>query len=351
MPSIKEYREFFLRNTKVLKGNKKDQESNFPVDYLVRGIKKFNRFLRGNVPSEDIVSKLFESITFKLNQEDTANTSIQGLVMKATDGDSESRALNPNTEYTKSVTTHQLPEIVLSTDGSDSVIGSPVSNNGIKLTILRRTLFALFRRNYKIEVITDKSITIDGTSKKLQLINDVLSPSANSFYGTDSGGSKGWIAFPSKILFRKSQILLNDMASTDTTPILIQYNTSMFTATLVGGRYYKFKTQIFVNPSVSGFKIGFIGTITGAVIASAVYIDDIATAAGGGNLIGGTSRVGSFSDTIDSVGGGNGTIVIEGYILPNSASTFGISFALSTGTTTSRVLKGSSFLVEEYEVN
>jgi hypothetical protein len=89
MAIIKEFREFFLRNVKLPTGTKKDQETNFAVDYtaIIDGISKtvYNRFLKDNYPSEDVFKKLFESITFKLNIEDTATVSEQGLVRVATD--------------------------------------------------------------------------------------------------------------------------------------------------------------------------------------------------------------------------------------------------------------------------
>ena len=89
MAIIKEFREFFLRNIKLPTGTKKDQEANVAVTYtaIIDGVSKtvYNRFLKHNYPSEDVFKKLFESITFKLNTEDTATTSEQGLVKIATD--------------------------------------------------------------------------------------------------------------------------------------------------------------------------------------------------------------------------------------------------------------------------
>jgi len=89
MAIIKEFREFFLRNIKLPTGTKKDQEANAAVTYtaIIDGVSKtvYNRFLKHNYPSEDVFKKLFESITFKLNTEDTATTSEQGLVKIATD--------------------------------------------------------------------------------------------------------------------------------------------------------------------------------------------------------------------------------------------------------------------------
>lgn len=91
MSITKEFREFFLRNVKVPTGTKKDQEINFATQYtaILNGISKtvYNRFLKDNYPSEDVFKKLFESVTFKLNTEDTATASQQGLVEIATDNE------------------------------------------------------------------------------------------------------------------------------------------------------------------------------------------------------------------------------------------------------------------------
>lgn len=81
---IKEFREFFLRNVQVNTGSKSDQESNYPIKYQIGSSQVFNRFIKGNYPSEDVFSKLFNSIVFKLNIEDIATQTVQGLVSIAT---------------------------------------------------------------------------------------------------------------------------------------------------------------------------------------------------------------------------------------------------------------------------
>lgn len=84
MSVIKEFREFFLRAISVSSGTKPDQEAGFPTQYTVNGKTVFNRFLKKHFPSEDVFKKLFESVTFKLNPEDTATEDEQGLVKRAT---------------------------------------------------------------------------------------------------------------------------------------------------------------------------------------------------------------------------------------------------------------------------
>ena len=85
MSIIKEYREFFLRAIQVPTGTKADKQISYPAQYQVtdingKQIMAFNRFLKEHFPSEDVFKKLFESIAFKINPEDTATVPQQGLV-------------------------------------------------------------------------------------------------------------------------------------------------------------------------------------------------------------------------------------------------------------------------------
>lgn len=86
--TYKEFREFFLRATSINFGGKKDQELGFATTRKVNinGVIKTvgNRFLNEHYPDESVFRKLFESITFKLNTEDSATTTQQGLVSLAT---------------------------------------------------------------------------------------------------------------------------------------------------------------------------------------------------------------------------------------------------------------------------
>lgn len=201
MSIIKEFREFYLRNVQVNSGAKLDQETGFPVSYLINGVSKFNRFLKGHFPSKDVMEKFLESITFKLNKEDRAQSSQQGLIVIATDSNAEDRISNATdgTVFTAGIVPHQLPELVLTIDGSDTVIGTPVEKGGLKLSILRRTLSGLFRKNYKIEINPDKSVIINGSTFKVELDGDEMSPGNNYTYATDGSGVKGWIDLSSFI--------------------------------------------------------------------------------------------------------------------------------------------------------
>lgn len=197
MANDKEFREFFVRNTQVNTGAKPDQEVGFPVSYFVNGVSKFNRFLKGHFPSKDVMTKFVNSLTFKLNKEDRAQLTEQGLSVIATDANSESRTSNATngTAFTAFVAPHQIPDVVLAADGSDTVVGTPVELGGLKLSILKRTLAGLFRKNFKLEVIVQDSITIDGATFKLKLVGDVTTPGNSYIYGTHATtGVKGWYA-------------------------------------------------------------------------------------------------------------------------------------------------------------
>lgn len=192
MSAIKEYREFFLRNVQVNTGSKSDQEVGFITSYFVNGITKFNRFLKGHFPSQDVMNKFVTSITFKLNQEDTAKLGEQGLSKIAADADAESRTSNIISDYTATVVPHQLPEVIGTITGNDSVI-SVDQFHGIEITTLKRTISGKFRRIYKLAIAVGAgSLTFDGDD--LTLMNDDDSPGANKYYGTTSDGSKGFFS-------------------------------------------------------------------------------------------------------------------------------------------------------------
>lgn len=92
-----EVREFFLRNNQVREGALRDRDVNYPITHFVnkyfiengiseiRKIEVGNRFLKGNVPSDEMYEKLFKSIVFKENIDDIASTTAPGLVKIATD--------------------------------------------------------------------------------------------------------------------------------------------------------------------------------------------------------------------------------------------------------------------------
>lgn len=109
----KEYREFFIREEQVNSGSKADQDVNFPISHMVNtcsGIKeKFNRLLSKHYASDNVIKKLLLSIPFKLNPEDTASESEQGLVKAASDTDAALGTVH--TDYARSVLPHQLADI------------------------------------------------------------------------------------------------------------------------------------------------------------------------------------------------------------------------------------------------
>ena len=111
LSNIKEFREFFLRAVQTISGAKKDQESNYPTKAKnASGVQKYNRFLKGHFPTEDVFSKLFNSLTFKLNPEDKATEGVQGLVKVATSAKIVAREDDP--DFTLAVKPSQLPEVV-----------------------------------------------------------------------------------------------------------------------------------------------------------------------------------------------------------------------------------------------
>lgn len=173
MPT-KEFREFFLRNTQVNSGAKPDQEVGYPTQYLVGTILKFNRFLKDHYPSEGIMKKFLESITFKLNPEDAATATLQGLgvVAKAdevlgrrntpvftnfirpinlTQVDIKLRAIDTIISFTANTT--NLSDVITALVSTENIaVGDPISGTDIPA------------QSYVTEIINSTSIRISNNA-------------------------------------------------------------------------------------------------------------------------------------------------------------------------------------------
>lgn len=158
----KEYREFFLRATKVVTGSKADKETNFPTQYMVTDlagnqIMGFNRFLKTHFPSEDVFKKLFESLTFKLNPEDTASQDTQGLVRIVT-GHNIVNRINIDIEGSEQFTTVVVPSAMPKISAGSNITIVPqirkASDNSIVVSIP-----ALNRDIYYIDYLVSSAAT------------------------------------------------------------------------------------------------------------------------------------------------------------------------------------------------
>lgn len=338
--ATKEFREFFLRIVIVATGSKADQEVNFPVTALVKGISRNNRFLASNYPTEAVIRKLFESIAFKLNPEDTASSTIQGLVKKATDAIAIARTLNPNSDFTISVVPHQLPDLVVATDGSDAS-GTAILDNGIKVTPLTRTLSGgRTKRNFKVEVLFQGSIIKDGSTKALKLDGDITSPGNLQYYGSDSSGTKGWFTNTVKIVYLQVDFL----AASTISVVTLGAGGNAFSFALKATSYYQFEAVLFItttsNTNGARFGIDYSGTITEILSQNLVQTD-----ATGFAII--------TNDRIVAIGGSGqsvadnfvtGVATIKGTIKTNTAGNLTLGFAQKvSGSSGSTVNKGSYF--------
>jgi len=120
MPTIKEFREWYLREVQVPSGSKADVEPNFPIQYLEttwNGVKNvYNRLLAKHYATDEVIRKFAESITFKLNPEDEATDSLDnsiyplygGLVRYANSKAVRTRSKNTNDIYSANVVTSTL---------------------------------------------------------------------------------------------------------------------------------------------------------------------------------------------------------------------------------------------------
>lgn len=340
--AVKEFREFFLRNTQVNTGSKPDQETNFPVSYIVKGKNAFNRFLSNNIPSQLVFGKLFASLTFKLNQEDTATLDIQGLVKKASDTDAEDRLLNPDSDFTKGVVTHQLSEVVVTQDGNDVVQGSPIIGGGLSLSIIRRTLSTKFRKNFLISVATDKSITTNVSTKKLELVGDTTTPGSNMVYSTSSAGDRGWNSISSVQSSRVSQ-LKNNFSVNDVSPT----GSNLIVPLLGAIGAYSFRIVLaYTCLNTAGIKVVFTLSVPGSVTSTLLNY----------NIIDNTSKLivtkGTSTDITTQISTGTGastagTIEIDGTIVLSGNTNLTVSAAqAANNATASIILAGSTIKTE-----
>lgn len=346
MPETKEYREFFLRETQVTGGSKPDQENGFPTKYLVKGVSVFNRFLAKHFPSEKVMKKFLESIAFKLNPEDTATTSTQGLVKKSSDSQAEARTLNPSANITLSVAPHQLPDVVLATDINDAVQGSPAEFGGLKLSTLRRTLTGgLLRKNFKLEINPVHSIEIDGATNKVHLKGDANAPGNNMHYGTNDSGTKGWYA--DEVVPWVSSVRLDnnfDTAANVTAPVT---GGDQFRIGIPDTLEYKFKCWMPVlldNANGARINVNYSAPVTNMRYS----VKFLETSSMTYRYLAKKTAI-NGNDNFDTVT--DGYIEIEGTILPGAAGLLSIEFGTKNGLAgLSRVEQGSYFIVERVEL-
>lgn len=226
MPIIKEKRAFFLRNIQVSTGSDADKESGFPVSYFVKGIKKFNRFLKDNVPSESVFKKLFESIGFKLNKEDTATTSQQGFVKIASDANTISRTSNATNDFTAAVVPHQLPEVISALTINDTEDSFTIVDN-IRIASVTRS--------------------IGGNSRRVYMINNAVS-------------------FISKFLRQNFAIRTNTVLS-----LITGSGGQQFSFPIKTGKSYRFYGKFFVDTNIAGgIKVRVAGS-AGASVGNVLY--------------------------------------------------------------------------------
>lgn len=145
--AVPEYREFYLRAIAQTGSASPDKESGFPVKEIVvypdgSTDLENNRFLTNHFPSEKVYKKLFESITFKLNSEDTASVEQQGLVRIAIGQnivnrkDIEEIFVNGSSrKFTTVVVPSELPIVSAGTGISVNVLIRKVSDNSIVTSI------------------------------------------------------------------------------------------------------------------------------------------------------------------------------------------------------------------------
>lgn len=202
---IKEVKQWFVRLGAVVVGQLRDRETTFKKQYPSTAgdlAGEYMMFLKENFPSENVYKKLFDSIAFILNTEDTAFEKQQGLVQKATDAkailrDSRDSAgldglggggISQDTEtiingvkylsstnFATAVLPHQLPNLHCLSIDPDGAKATPVveESNGIIIEGYTITLTGSHagrtRKNFTIKANVD-NVSTEINSNKIATI-------------------------------------------------------------------------------------------------------------------------------------------------------------------------------------
>jgi len=201
MPNNAEYKEFFVRQNTVVTGGVPDQEASFPTKELVlkpdgTTSLEYNRFLKGHFPSEKVYKKFMNSITFKLNHEDTASRDVQGLVRIAigkniVDGvDFDRDIINGfNRDFTTVVVPSTLPIVSAGANVTVTARIRKVSDDSMVLTILAgdRELYYLdyevaansgsnLVEPFRIKLVKGDTLAVDANDASMLVIGSHLIP-------------------------------------------------------------------------------------------------------------------------------------------------------------------------------
>ena len=184
--AVKEYREFFLRNIKVFTGSKKDQESGYVVKYLVKGISRFNRFLKGHYPSQGVFEKLFASIAFKLNPEDSASTTEQGLVQTATD--TQAKAGSNGSGFPLHTKPSHLPTVVEDVNSAETGITiTTIANTPTQVAKVTVDGAITTRNKYVVTVYQGFMTYLKNSFNAIKTYIDSVTITINSFSVVNDG--------------------------------------------------------------------------------------------------------------------------------------------------------------------
>jgi len=168
----------------------------------------YDRFSKNNKPSEATYRSLFDSVTFKLETDDTAAEGSQGLVKLATDANVKLRTSASSGMQTV-VRPHQLPMMQLGDATEATIALGAQTYGGLKLTALSKTATGGTRLNYQVE------FDPDNLSAKGSPVN------ADYFVIVDSADD-----LPKKVLVSNISSLLEPywtIDGTEVTPILSTY--------------------------------------------------------------------------------------------------------------------------------
>lgn len=135
MGVIREIRDWFFYHTTAVT----DKEIDFVKQYTSGKLSgKFNVFLKGDYPSENVFKKFFKSVAFFLDRNSTAFEKKQGLVQKATDDKAYNRDSTDNGEYNQVGTDSSSTGLATDTSTGSGTLTSPkdLSSNYFATAVL-----------------------------------------------------------------------------------------------------------------------------------------------------------------------------------------------------------------------
>jgi hypothetical protein len=190
------------------------------------------------------------------------------------------------------------------------------------------------------EIGLTKSVVLDG-SQGLQLSGDDTAPGNSKYYGTDSGGNKGWFGIVSSTewdstITKASNETVNNSAAFQDDDAL------QFSVTANGVYYFELVIAYTSNASAN---IKFQATVAAGTQYAAAVSQKLST---GGAPVGNNSEGINGLASWSSLCGGHATLpmsyTVKGWFVPSNTTTWKLQWAQNTANVSNTVVRAGSFV-------